>query len=170
MARSTETYVLAPPSEHPSNRRDALAVRAFLGELIQNPSQAFEMYVLLVKCSHAACTAHCSCAVAGFFVMAVTCQMAGHACQSPAAALALIAQCILPCRLFHTSTGGMFTRMLDGSCPQYFGQMNMRMHAACIDRKCISKQYAAPISLLSWCTQGCKLASNYAESTWRPNV
>ena len=41
--RSTETYILAPPSEHPSNRRDALAVQAFLDELIQNPPQAFEM-------------------------------------------------------------------------------------------------------------------------------
>ena len=46
-ACSTETYILAAPSEHPSNRRDALAVQAFLDELIQNPPQAFEMYALL---------------------------------------------------------------------------------------------------------------------------
>ena len=37
------TYLVVLPSEHPSNRRDALSVQAFLAQLIQNPSQAFEM-------------------------------------------------------------------------------------------------------------------------------
>lgn len=50
-ASSTETYILAPPTEHPSNRRDALAVQGILEELLHNPSQAFEMYALLVQCS-----------------------------------------------------------------------------------------------------------------------
>ena len=50
-ACSTETYILAAPSEHPSNRRDALAVQAFLDDLIQNPPQAFEMYAFCDKLS-----------------------------------------------------------------------------------------------------------------------
>ncbi len=37
------THLLVLPSDQPSNRRDALAVQAFLSQLIQNPSQAFEM-------------------------------------------------------------------------------------------------------------------------------
>ncbi|KAL0042160.1 hypothetical protein WJX77_004929 [Trebouxia sp. C0004] len=37
------THLLVMPSDQPSNRRDALAVQAFLSQLIQNPSQAFEM-------------------------------------------------------------------------------------------------------------------------------
>ena len=60
-ACSAETYVLAPPSEHPSNRRDALAVRAFLDELIQNPPQAFEMYALLVNRSPLCSANHFHC-------------------------------------------------------------------------------------------------------------
>lgn len=75
-ASSTETYILAPPSEHPSNRRDALAVQGILEELLHNPSQAFEMYALLVQCSflmiyymyicRVACTASMNgCAVRG---------------------------------------------------------------------------------------------------------
>ena len=47
------TFMVAPPSEHPSNRRDAVAVQAFLGKLMQNPLQAFEMYGLLI--THASC-------------------------------------------------------------------------------------------------------------------
>ena len=45
--------MVALPSEHPSNRRDAMAVQAFLGELMQNPLQAFEMCDLLI--AHASC-------------------------------------------------------------------------------------------------------------------
>jgi hypothetical protein len=37
------THLLVLPSDQPSNRRDALAVQTFLFQLIQNPSQAFEM-------------------------------------------------------------------------------------------------------------------------------
>ena len=37
------TYLVVLPSEHPSNRRDAMAVEGFLSQLIQNPAQAFEM-------------------------------------------------------------------------------------------------------------------------------
>ncbi|KAL0041495.1 hypothetical protein WJX79_005335 [Trebouxia sp. C0005] len=36
-------HLLVMPSDQPSNRRDALAVQAFLSQLIHNPSQAFEM-------------------------------------------------------------------------------------------------------------------------------
>ena len=39
----TEAHLLVLPAEQPSNRRDALAVQAFLGQLIHNPSQASEM-------------------------------------------------------------------------------------------------------------------------------
>ncbi len=36
-------YLVVLPSDNPSNRRDALAVQAFLLQLLQNPSQAFDM-------------------------------------------------------------------------------------------------------------------------------
>lgn len=37
------SYLVVLPADHPSNRRDALAVQAFLSQLMQNPAQAFEM-------------------------------------------------------------------------------------------------------------------------------
>lgn len=37
------TYLVVPPSKHPSSRRDAIATQALLAELIQTPSQAFSM-------------------------------------------------------------------------------------------------------------------------------
>ena len=40
---STGAHLVVLPSDHPSNRRDALAVQAFLAQLMHNPAQAAEM-------------------------------------------------------------------------------------------------------------------------------